>query len=107
MIAIDDAFDLVRDIANGSSAMRLAEDRPAAPRAGIWTTARGDQRHRPGAVTLAPRSEIARNIDRLAIGIRLSIEVGQQVSRRRPHDLAIRRLEHDAIHRRKIAGARP
>jgi hypothetical protein len=41
VIAIDDRLDFVGDVADRAAAMRFAEHRSAAPRAGVRTAARG------------------------------------------------------------------
>ena len=102
VIALDDRLDFVGDIADRTAAMRFAEDGSAAPGAGVRATARGDERHRAAAVAIAPRAEIPREIDRLAIGIRLAVEIGHERASGRARGLAVFTLEHDAVDLRQI-----
>ena len=70
--------------------MRLAEGGVAAPAAMIGTSARRDHRDRARAVMLAPDFQIPLDVDALAVGPRLRIEIRDQRARAGADDRAVR-----------------
>src|SRR5262245_4406221 len=90
-------LDFVDDVGGRAAAMRVTEDRVAAPGARVWAPSSSDQRNRPFAVVLAPYVDVAGLIDRRAIGERLGVQVGNHRPRLVSHDGAARAAVRDAF----------
>ena len=106
-VALGDPLHLVRHVRGRAPPVRLAEHGAAAPAAGERAAARGGQRDRAEAVRAAPGLEVGGDVDRLAVGPGLGVEVAQQRARPRPHHPALFVAVHDARHVGPVAPARP
>src|SRR5689334_14444428 len=80
-IGLDEPFQFIDDENRIATAMRLPENLMAAPATLVWAAARGDQRNRTLAVSVAPGLYVARDVNRIACWPWLRIEIFDLCSR--------------------------
>src|ERR1700733_14791704 len=88
--------NFVGDVFRRTTTMTVAENRMAAPVAGIRAAARHDQRYGTNAMVPLPCRKIAFEIDRRAVGKGLGVEIGDLGTRRGSSHLAFVAAKYDA-----------
>src|SRR5258708_2653370 len=78
LVAVHNPFDLIGDARRRAPAMGLAERRVAAPAAMVRASARSDHGNGSRAMMFTPGAQVAGNVDSLAVGPRLRVEVGEE-----------------------------